>query len=423
MNSPSLVHDRRDIDPADSARLGSSEQAPAPPASLQQGRATLVAQSPRSRVLIVSPYVFGVGGVAVAISCISRELARRGCQVVHLTRGHAWFIQRHADSTQPPTYTVYFRQSVATLKSQVALALHLPIHCMNLASFLVRQKITHVWIQYPIPAHLGLVLACRSLGIKVCITFQGSDAHRLPSLRPDEALHLRWVLRLAHTITAVSQSLADKVTDFFPALRNEPLAIIPNGTPLSVATLERPACHARKIRIAAVGKLIPRKGFDVLIRSLALLKEQASEFECRIIGEGPERDPLRQLASELGVDHMVELAGNMDHPSVLSELQSTDIFVLSSRAEGAALVLAEAMSSGCAVISTAVDGALEAITPGVNGILVDVESPEELASAIGALLADHELRLQLAAGGLASSRELLWDRITERYLQAAQVES
>lgn len=420
MTSPSLIQN-----PVDTQLLGLDAQSATQPSNQPAGvqpEATHTSRLPRSNVLIVSPYIFGVGGVAVAISCISRELVSRGLGVVHLTRGREFFIKRLRQETSHATYTVYFRHPIPTLKSHATFWLLLPVSSVNTAHFLIRHKIDHVFVQYPMPAHVILALACRLLGIKLCVTFQGSDAHHLQSLRSDEASHLKWVLRLSHAVTAVSETLAEKVTTFFPALDKKGITVIPNGTPLSVSSVERPACQARKLRVTAVGRLIHRKGFDVLIRAIALLKAHAGTFDCQIIGEGPELQSLEKLAAELGVESMLTFAGSMDHAAVLSQLRVSDIFVLSSRAEGAALVLAEAMSSGCAVISTAVDGALEAITPGENGLLVSVDSPEELASAMRELLVEHSLRQRLAAGGLASSRELLWSRITERYLQVMQDE-
>lgn len=370
------------------------------------------------KTLIASPFVFGIGGVAVAIKCISQQFSQCGGEVEHLTRGKMPYITRSREAQDFKTYGINTRLPNATLRSWSAFLCTFPLVLICTIAFLVKHRFDRIWIVYPVPGHIVLAIASRILGKQVYVTFQGSDAHGLTSHIPVHAFCLRLVLRLATRVTAVSQSLAYKVHLFYPSMDAKQIAVIPNGTPSSAFeknAIERSSKQG--IRIVAVGKLIPRKGFDLLVRSMAIVSVSLPEVKCKIIGEGQEYDNLQKMIFDLGLKEKLELVGSMDHESVLLELKSSDIFVLSSHAEGAALVLAEAMACRCAVVSTAVDGALDLIVDSQNGVLVEVANVEQLAIAIEKLVCDTQLRQRISENGYNTSRHLCWEHVTELYLE------
>lgn len=149
-------------------------------------------------------------------------------------------------------------------------------------------------------------------------------------------------------------------------------------------------------RLLALGRLHRNKGFDTLLRALALLPGA----ELAIGGEGPERKALEALARELGVAARVRFLGWRHDAGAL--LAGCDVFVCSSRHEPLGNIVLEAWSAGKPVVAVASQGPAALITHGVDGFLTPPELPEALAQDIGTLLADPALAARLGAGGRAA---------------------
>ncbi|MBC9176375.1 glycosyltransferase [Roseomonas ludipueritiae] len=148
-------------------------------------------------------------------------------------------------------------------------------------------------------------------------------------------------------------------------------------------------------RLVALGRLHRNKGFDTLLRALALLPGA----ELAIGGEGPERAALEKLAAELGVATRVRFLGWRQDAGAL--LAGCDVFVCSSRHEPLGNVVLEAWSASKPVVAVAAQGPAELIEDGRTGLLVPQESPEALAQAVGSLLADPARAADLGAAGRA----------------------
>ncbi|MCG7362960.1 glycosyltransferase [Roseomonas sp. ACRSG] len=149
-------------------------------------------------------------------------------------------------------------------------------------------------------------------------------------------------------------------------------------------------------RLVALGRLHRNKGFDTLLRALALLPGA----ELAIGGEGPERAALEKLAAELGVATRVRFLGWRQDAGAL--LAGCDVFVCSSRHEPLGNVVLEAWSASKPVVAVAAQGPAELIEDGRTGLLVPQESPEALAQAVGSLLADPARAADLGAAGRAA---------------------
>jgi GalNAc-alpha-(1->4)-GalNAc-alpha-(1->3)-diNAcBac-PP-undecaprenol alpha-1,4-N-acetyl-D-galactosaminyltransferase len=151
--------------------------------------------------------------------------------------------------------------------------------------------------------------------------------------------------------------------------------------------------------LLAVGRLDPQKGFDILIAAFAASRAAEQGARLVILGEGPERRRLQEMASELGVGKHVDMPGVVPNPEVW--MARAPIFVLSSRYEGFPNALLEAMAMGCAVIAADCDcGPREIVRDGVDGILVPTESADALLNAIVRLRQDKPLRERLGAEAL-----------------------
>jgi glycosyltransferase involved in cell wall biosynthesis len=180
-----------------------------------------------------------------------------------------------------------------------------------------------------------------------------------------------WPAERAHTVPNFAHDLAGAAPADLPA---------PPGAP----------------RLLALGRLHRNKGFDVLLRALALLPGGA---HLALAGEGPERAPLEALARELGVANRVAFLGWREDTGAL--LAACDVFVCPSRHEPLGNVVLEAWSAARPVVAAAAQGPRELVRDGETGVLVPVEAAERLAAAIAALLADRPRAAVLAAAGRA----------------------
>lgn len=156
--------------------------------------------------------------------------------------------------------------------------------------------------------------------------------------------------------------------------------------------------------ILSVGRLVEKKGTDVLLDSLALLPRS---LHWRLVhaGGGPLRDKLERRARALGVAARIEWRGARTQTELLADYRAADLFALASRVardgdrDGLPNVLAEAQSQGLACVATRVSGIPELIEDGATGLLVAPESADELALALAALIADPARRRRLGEAG------------------------
>jgi glycosyltransferase involved in cell wall biosynthesis len=148
--------------------------------------------------------------------------------------------------------------------------------------------------------------------------------------------------------------------------------------------------------LLAMGRLDEQKGHSVLLEAVAGLKGSRPP-RCAVVGDGPLRDRLRRQAARLGLGKAVQLPG--ERADVRAWLHAADVFVLPSLWEGLPNALLEAMALGLPVAASRVDGVPEAVTDGVEGLLVEPGAPQALAAALDSLLADAALRRRLGEAG------------------------
>lgn len=170
----------------------------------------------------------------------------------------------------------------------------------------------------------------------------------------------------------------------------------------SIDTLDK----TPKLRALGVGRLVPKKGFDVLVAACAILQRRGFNFETVIVGEhGEQETALRQQIAALSLQDHVRFTGPMDQARLYREYQHADVFCLPCRVldngdrDGLPNVIMEAMACGLPVITTPVSGIPEIIHDGHNGTLVPPDDADALANAIQRLSSDAMLARNLGRAG------------------------
>jgi phosphatidylinositol alpha-1,6-mannosyltransferase len=152
--------------------------------------------------------------------------------------------------------------------------------------------------------------------------------------------------------------------------------------------------------ILSVGRLVRRKGFDMVIRALALL------HDCQywIVGDGPDRERLELLVKKYNLENKVKFLGSIPNPQIYQYYKACDVFVMPCReidgdVEGFGIVFLEAAAFGKPVIAGRSGGAPEAVIDGVTGLLVNPLDIDDIAQAMVKLLTNEALALKLGEQG------------------------
>ena len=211
----------------------------------------------------------------------------------------------------------------------------------------------------------------------------------------------RWVCRRAKRVIVPSKYLADLVEAW--GVPQERISIIYNGVALEpvLASKEEARRHIGVSGniILTAGRLVPWKGFRMLIKLMPQLLQVNQFFRLVIVGDGPDMAMLRSVVRNLGLERKVYLVGRRTSAEMARYLAAADMFVLNTGYEGFSHQVLEAMSAGVPVITTSVGGNREIVVQGQNGFLVRYNDEFNLVEAIKTLWRQTELRDHLIANG------------------------
>jgi glycosyltransferase involved in cell wall biosynthesis len=223
-----------------------------------------------------------------------------------------------------------------------------------------------------------------------------------------------WVYPLADQVIAVSQGVAEDVSQTLGLKESVEVVYNPVVGPQMLELAEKPVEHSWFLDasipvILGAGRLVEQKDFSTLLRAFAKVRK-TRQARLVILGEGEKRPILEHQARQLGIRDHVWMPGFVSNP--MKYMADASVFVLSSRWEGLGNVLIEAMACGVPVVSTdCPSGPAEILEDGSYGRLVPVEDPSELAEGIEAALDGH-----VDPAPLSALDRFRRDRVAEQYL-------
>ncbi|MBU6348602.1 MAG: glycosyltransferase [Chloroflexi bacterium] len=265
----------------------------------------------------------------------------------------------------------------------------------------------------------------RLLGIPLVVSIPGSDA-RVAASNPIFRAMARFALGQASLLTANSADLRDAVLPLGADLSRfemilygvDPAALRPDSTGV-VELRRRLAIDDTAGIILCVGRMVPKKGFDVLIRALAEPALQGQPVVAVMVGEGDDKALWQALARDLGVAERLRWVGSVPKTAIGPYYNMADLLAMPSvsrPADGLNVCVLDAMSCARPVVATSVAGNPLAVIPGVTGLIVPEQEPAALAAAVAALLVDPALRRQMgAAARRRIEEELGWPQLARRY--------
>ncbi|UCD75126.1 MAG: glycosyltransferase [Phycisphaerales bacterium] len=249
-------------------------------------------------------------------------------------------------------------------------------------------------------AHVPTAIAMycsRQLGITFSFTGHAADIFRLRALLPAKLRRARFVICISRWHRSFYQRIVP--------LPDERLPIVRCGVDVDGFSPATDGEESERFRILAVGRLVEKKGFDILIQALGGLACEGRQFECRIIGDGPQRGALTELVHAHGLAEQVELLGARDNEQVRQFMRESDLFVLPCRIDpagdrdGIPVVLMEAMASQICAVSGDLPTIRELIANLETGVLVEPDDVGRLGRTLRGLMDDSQWRAKLARAG------------------------
>lgn len=235
-----------------------------------------------------------------------------------------------------------------------------------------------------------LLLLARRCGAATIFHLHGASFREFATIEsgPLARWWIRHTLEASSAVIALSPSWAGFLAGYAPAAR---VQVVPNSVRVDACTS---ALAEQPGRILFLGRAGERKGLFDLLEALALVRPAFPEVRLAIGGDGDVAQVLRR-AQALGIGAQVELLGWVGPQARADQLARAQLFCLPSHAEGLPMAMLEAMAAAKPVVVTPVGGIPEAVTDGVDGLLVPVRDPAALAAALAALLGDAALRARI----------------------------
>ena len=363
------------------------------------------------------------GGQNVHVAALATALGARGHQVTVHTRADAPGLPPVV-AFAPGVRVEHVTAGPATAIGKDDLPQYMPAFGAVLARRWSEQRPdvvhAHFWM-----SGLAALQGAAGTGVPVLQTFHAlgvvkrrwqGDADGSPADRID--LETR-ILRSADRIIATCR---DEVAELTALGGGAPVDVVPCGVD-TTAFSPRPTRRGGRPRLLVLGRLVPRKGVDDVVR--ALVHIPAAELlvvggpEAAGLPQDPEANRLHALAADLGVADRVVLAGRAAHADLPALINSCDLVLAVPRYEPFGIVPLEAMACGVPVVGTAVGGLLDTVEHGVTGLLVPPGAPGEIAAAVNSLLADPQRRAALGRAGRARAERLYgWDSVALRTEQS-----
>jgi glycosyltransferase involved in cell wall biosynthesis len=216
----------------------------------------------------------------------------------------------------------------------------------------------------------------------------------------------RWLARITDALVAVSPEVRDELVAFGVAPASK-FRVIRLGIELDERLSRDGAARAETRRVMGIGderfvvgwigRMTAVKRTDVVLRSFRRLRDDGVDAVLCMVGDGPDRRSVEDLAGELGVMRDSLFPGYQE--DVGPFFAAFDVFVLPSGNEGTPVTAIEALASGCPVVATRVGGVPDVVTDGADGFLVEPGDVEALAARLAQLAGDRDLRTRMGAAG------------------------
>jgi len=363
-------------------------------------------------ILMISPYFYPeVGGAEFAAYEVAKWLVHEGHIVRVVTKHFGEFKDYEIlDSIE------IFRVRAKKIKGLQSLSAFPQMLRLSMR-FAEDADVIHAHIPYP--SGIIAYIIKKTKNKPYLITSQGSELLDYPE---EKLLHIikpiiEVTLRNANHIHAISEALKNSIVKNF-GVDSKKVSVIPNGVDINLfnPSKGRKDPNRKEKIIVSVSRLTEKNGLEYLIKAMPRVFEKI-DAKLVIVGDGDQRKILENLVKKLGIEDKVFFKGWIKYEEVPKIVASSDLFVRTSITEGLGTAFLEAMACGTPVIGSRVQGILDIIRDGYNGILVQPTDINEISESIIKVLEDESLRESLIENGLRFVQRYKWENISQQYLE------
>ena len=292
-----------------------------------------------------------------------------------------------------------------------------------------QQQINYVLVGQILPLGTVVWLLSYFLPIKYGVFLHGMDWGQAMR-RPRKRWLARRIMARASVIIAANSYVAKLMKQECVSVANRVIIINPGlsqATPPEISQnyqqqLRQKYNLVNKRILLTVGRLVERKGVDQVLRALPKLIKQYPDLYYIVVGQGQYLTTCQQLAKDLAIDSHVIFITDANDQQRAAWYQLADIFIMPSRQiggdfEGFGIVYLEANQAGKPVIAGQSGGVADAVVDGLNGLMVDPHSTDQIITAVSRLLDDPTFSQQLGQAGQARLTEFLWPTLATKLVQ------
>jgi glycosyltransferase involved in cell wall biosynthesis len=360
------------------------------------------------------------GGGGVAHQHIAEELASRHEVTVLTSRAGALPAFEVAGGVKVHRVGVLGRDSQATA-SLASMLSYFPASLRVGQRLVSEMKPDLINSHFAIPTGPSAALLARRNRIPHVLSIHGGDIYdpsKLLSPHHTPGLHqtVGWVLRCADRVAAQSQNTAENARNIY-GYRTE-ITIIPLGLKEPVLpsfSRKELGLSDDQIVLVTVGRLIARKANHHLIEILSRIDD--SKLVLVLLGDGPARAPLLQLAKQLRVENRVIMPGFVSDDRKYQYLQAADVFVSTTSHEGFGLMYVEGMFCGLPIISYDHGGQRDFLEDGKTGFVIPLNNQEIFQDRLESLTGNAQLRESMGKHNLRLSKRFTIEQCASRYEQ------
>jgi len=272
-----------------------------------------------------------------------------------------------------------------------------------------KKNLKNLHVHFGMAVSTVALLVSKVFPIKFSMTIHGPD-----EFYEVDKNHLPEKIADADFITCIGYYAQSQLMRLSDRKHWHKFEVAPLGINLDKFTPAPKRISPKIMEILSVGRLVPMKGYSLLISAFSQIDQSRHPVRLTIVGTGPEKKNLESQIFDLGLTGKVTMTGQLNHPQVEKMYNEADIFVLCSFSEGIPMVLMEAMAKEIPCVSTFVNGIPELIQHDIDGYLVAPSDIEGLKSILEKLISDYNLRQRYGSSGR--------QRVIERYNLASNTD-
>lgn len=359
--------------------------------------------------IVASDYAPTVGGVQTAVRNIAHQASRLGHKVTILSYQVSGSPAREMEDQvsilrfpwgRRPSLTLPFR----ALWTLVAIGGHLRDWQPDV-----------VYIHFLSINALYVLFLHYVLEFKIVASARGNDIQGIPHRSRLQRWMLRRLFHAANAVLFCSSIVQQDAAPFLRAARPSTfVGVVGDGFDPDEFTDTQPYAYPRSY-LLAMGRLVEKKGFDLLIRSFAAIALEYPHVDLLIAGDGEDRGNLEDLVAEVGLSERARMLGFADRSKTIALFWGCEFFVLSSRVEPFGIVVLEAMAAHKAVLATRSGGVVDLVHDGENGLLVE-PTVDGLTRGLRRMLSRPNETRAMGARAFESIHSRTWASVTREYL-------